>query len=173
MDKIYDTLSADDYATRLLNILRVGKPGLNNGVLIFLSMKERRVELKLAYGFEWLIDQQEAQKIVNNMTGYFAKGDFYGGVVFGIKRVIELTGGTSWLECNGEVYSNCISKIYIEKVISRESRYLLIYDGRHKKIKLWYTRFMGDLIKKLITTKDNLIFGSYLNESEADLLGIN
>jgi uncharacterized protein len=48
-------MAVQDYATRLLEKWGIGKKGKDNGVLILLSMKERKVWIETGYGVEGIL----------------------------------------------------------------------------------------------------------------------
>jgi len=54
-----------DYAIELFNTWGIGKAVQNNGVLILLSMGDRRVELVTGRGIESMLTDAEAQEIIN------------------------------------------------------------------------------------------------------------
>jgi uncharacterized protein len=79
----------ETYALRVANAWGLGYRGVDNGILIVLAMKERRVRIELGKGMERYISDAEAKAtIADTMAPAFAKGDFAGGLERGLKRLM-------------------------------------------------------------------------------------
>lgn len=64
-----------DFGIRLFNNWGIGKASQNNGVLLFLSMGDRRVELITGSGIEQILTDAEAQGIVDSDMLPFLRSD--------------------------------------------------------------------------------------------------
>lgn len=76
--------------TALGNSWGLGQAQKDNGVLILMAPKERRVRIAVGEGLEGLLTDQRAQRIVNEMTGEFAKGRYAPGLELGAIQVARL-----------------------------------------------------------------------------------
>jgi uncharacterized protein len=68
----------------------IGDKGKDNGLLILLAIKERRVEVEVGYDLEqWITDgfAGETSRLV--MAPHFREGDFGGGLLAGTARIIS------------------------------------------------------------------------------------
>lgn len=87
----------DDVAHDTFNTWKVGKAGLDNGVLIVLAVKERKSRIETGKGIEGdLTDLQSNDIIKNKLNPYLKKGDFFSGLsetVFAISNTIESREG--------------------------------------------------------------------------------
>jgi uncharacterized protein len=80
----------EDYGIQLARKWRIGRKGLNDGVILIVAPKERKVRIEVGYGVEgtltdgmsWLIIQQ---KIVPK----FKDGDMVGGIEAGLDGIME------------------------------------------------------------------------------------
>ena len=82
--------SIEEYAVKLFEAWGIGKKGKDNGVLIVIAMKERRMRIEVGYGLEGAIPDAAAGAIVSElMTPSFKQGDFSGGVRAGAEAVVE------------------------------------------------------------------------------------
>ncbi|MBN2050735.1 MAG: TPM domain-containing protein [Spirochaetales bacterium] len=69
--------SIEEYSFDLANTWGVGKEGLNNGILMVIAMKERRVRIELGLGMERLFSDSETGLIMDkHMIPYFRDGDY-------------------------------------------------------------------------------------------------
>jgi uncharacterized protein len=83
--------SIDEYAVKLFqNHGRgVGDKGKDNGVLILLAMKERRVRIEVGYGLEqWITDGFAGETSRQVMAAEFSAGRYGNGLRLGAERVI-------------------------------------------------------------------------------------
>jgi len=64
--------------------------GLDNGILVTLAIKERRVRFELGTGMERYISEADANSIIESeMTPAFSNGDFSGSLERGLKRLMD------------------------------------------------------------------------------------
>jgi len=82
--------SIDSFSLRVANVWGLGQKGLNNGILVTLAIKERRVRIALGFGMEKYITNAMAQSIINNaMVPAFRKGDYLGGLQAGLELLMK------------------------------------------------------------------------------------
>jgi len=68
----------------------VGKKGKDNGVVILIAVKERKVRIEVGYGLESVIPDGIAKRIIEqDMKPYLKKNDFGGGLSAGVDAVIK------------------------------------------------------------------------------------
>jgi len=83
------SITPKKFATSLFNRWRIGKKGVNNGVLFLISQNERRVEIETGNGVrEVLPDRSVAEIIQQEILPKFKQGDFDGGILTGTKALI-------------------------------------------------------------------------------------
>ena len=82
--------SAKYFALRLFNYWGVGKRGQNNGVLILVSMADRRVEIRTGKGIRPVLTDEIVQTIIDrNMLPEFRQENFAHGIVLGTEGIIN------------------------------------------------------------------------------------
>jgi uncharacterized membrane protein len=79
--------SARARALDLFSHLRIWDTAHNNGVLIYLLLADRDVEILADRGIDALVGPKEWAKICRAMETEFSKGNFEGGVIQGIEAV--------------------------------------------------------------------------------------
>lgn len=82
--------STKDLATEIFNTWRIGDPERNTGLLVLLSLGDRRLEMETGYGLEsalpdgWLGQMQQV-----DMVPWFKQGEYGVGLVRGVKALDE------------------------------------------------------------------------------------
>ncbi len=70
-----------EYATELFNRWGVGKKGVDNGLLLFVAIENRRVEIETGYGMEPILPDSVVGAILDEYAvPYFRQGDYAGGI---------------------------------------------------------------------------------------------
>ncbi|WP_298512480.1 YgcG family protein [uncultured Kordia sp.] len=90
LTSIQDYTGLVEYSLDLANHWDVGQKEKNNGVLIALYMKDRRVWIHNGVGVMHKLTDEESLDIINTIiVPEFKKNDFYNGFQKGIKAVID------------------------------------------------------------------------------------
>jgi uncharacterized protein len=85
----------ESFSHRVATTWTLGQKGTDNGVLILVAMKERKIRLEVGYGLEGaLTDARSAQIIRNEIVPQFRAGDVSGGVAAGVDAVLNTIEGT-------------------------------------------------------------------------------
>jgi uncharacterized protein len=79
----------EPYANQLFRFWKLGEKDKNNGVLLLVAPKERRVRIEVGYGLEGtLTDALSAVIISNAIAPRFKAGDYAGGITRGVDDII-------------------------------------------------------------------------------------
>lgn len=73
-------LDEKTYAVELFKKWEIGNKEYNNGLLILLAIKERRIKIETGYGLEGAITDAQAGRILDSSTGYLSSGDYSRGI---------------------------------------------------------------------------------------------
>ncbi len=83
-----------DYAVRLAESWGVGGAENNNGVVLLVSLGDRKVTIQTGYGVEGTLPDAIARRIIENeITPNFKAGDYYAGISQGTDAIISYTKG--------------------------------------------------------------------------------
>lgn len=89
-----ESLSPKEYAVKLFEKWGIGEKGKDNGVLVLLAMKERRIEIEVGYGLEGVLNDALAGKILDNYAvPYFKQGEMATGVLETAKAISQVVSG--------------------------------------------------------------------------------
>lgn len=88
----------EDFATGLFNDWGIGHKKENNGVLILVSVKDRKCRIELGKGYGSLYDSAMKTVIDTNMLPHFKADGYSRGIFEGCRAVVEkITRKVSWL----------------------------------------------------------------------------
>jgi uncharacterized protein len=86
--------SLEDFTVRTAQSWRVGRKKLDNGVVLFVFVKDRKIRLEVGYGLEGaLTDATASQIIADRMVPRFRAGDYAGGIEAAVDAIVAVTRG--------------------------------------------------------------------------------
>ncbi|WP_096485022.1 TPM domain-containing protein [Methylorubrum populi] len=87
-------LTIEDYANRLARAWGIGQKKTNNGVLLLVAPKERKVRIEVGYGLEGALTDALSKTIITSaITPRFRQGDFSGGIEAGVDAILPILAG--------------------------------------------------------------------------------
>jgi len=87
--------SLEEYSHRVATTWKLGRKGADNGVLLLIAVKERKLRIEVGYGLEGtLTDLRSAHIIRNEIVPRFKAGDMPGGVRAGVDAILKTIEGT-------------------------------------------------------------------------------
>ncbi len=71
----------EDFSIRVVETWKLGREGVDDGVLVLVARDDRRMRIEVGYGLEGALTDAQAGRIIDGlMTPRFREGDFAGGV---------------------------------------------------------------------------------------------
>jgi uncharacterized protein len=84
----------EDYGYQLGRHWGIGQKQSNNGVLLIVAPKERKVRIEVGYGLEGVLTDALSHQIIQTaILPAFRKGDYQQGIVDGTKAIVAVLGG--------------------------------------------------------------------------------
>lgn len=85
----------EDYAVRVAETWKLGRAGVDDGVLLLVAQRERGLRLEVGYGLEGKLPDITGKRILDErVVPRFRDGDFAGGIAAGVDAVaIAVRGG--------------------------------------------------------------------------------
>ncbi|MBS0169663.1 MAG: TPM domain-containing protein [Nitrospira sp.] len=84
-----------DVSHRVATTWKLGQKGTDNGALLLVAIKDRKVRLEVGYGLEGVLtDARSAQIIRNEIVPRFRTGEFAAGISAGVRAVLSTIEGT-------------------------------------------------------------------------------
>lgn len=85
----------ESFSHRVGTAWKLGHKGTDNGVLLLIALRERKVRIEVGYGLEGtLTDLRSAHIIRNEIVPHFRAGDLPGGIVAGVQAILGTIDGT-------------------------------------------------------------------------------
>ena len=79
----------EEYAVDLFSAWKIGQKGKDNGLLVLLAMKEKKVKIEVGYGLEGAITDGDCGIIIRQvMAPYFRAGRFGDGLMAGVQALV-------------------------------------------------------------------------------------
>lgn len=83
--------SIEDYAAEVFKEWKLGQKGKDNGILLVVAPKDRRMRIEVGYGLEGTLPDSAAGSIIRNViTPKFKAGDYDGGIAAGVSAIITV-----------------------------------------------------------------------------------
>lgn len=87
----------DDWAVRTFAAWKVGRKGLDDGIVMFVLADDRKIDIEVGYGLEDKIPDAVASRIIREvMAPRIRAGDRDGGVTAGVDAVLAAIEGRPW-----------------------------------------------------------------------------
>ena len=84
----------EQYALRVVDAWKIGRKGVNDGLLLLVAKDDRKARIEVEYGLEGVIPDAIANRIIDeDLTPKFRTGDFAGGLNAAVDRMIGLVNG--------------------------------------------------------------------------------
>lgn len=86
--------TVEQYAMRVAEEWKLGRKGVDDGVLLLVAKNDRNLRIEVGYGLEGAIPDAVAKRIVSEIISpRFKQGDFSGGIRAGVDRIIKVVEG--------------------------------------------------------------------------------
>ncbi|MDZ7262784.1 MAG: TPM domain-containing protein [candidate division KSB1 bacterium] len=93
-----------DYANKLFEAWGIGKKGKDNGVLIFNTIKERRVWIEVGYGLEGILPDGLVGEVLDQyVVPHLREGNYGEGLLGGVQAVAGVIAKDAGVEITGSV----------------------------------------------------------------------
>ncbi|WP_244310329.1 TPM domain-containing protein [Leptospira noumeaensis] len=80
----------EEYSLKVAEHWRLGQKNKDNGVLILLSIEDRKVRIEVGYGLEGILTDAYCNRVIRNtMIPYFKSGEYVEGISAGLKEILS------------------------------------------------------------------------------------
>jgi len=84
----------EQYSIRVFDQWKLGRKGIDDGVLLLVATNDHRLRIEVGYGLEGVLNDATAKRIVEeDIAPRFKQADFYGGISAGVARIINVIDG--------------------------------------------------------------------------------
>lgn len=86
--------SLEDFSIRVVDAWKPGQKGFDNGVLLLIAKRDRKIRIEVGYGLEGKLTDLVAGRIIRNViTPQFKLGRFDQGIIEGISAIVGTVRG--------------------------------------------------------------------------------
>ena len=86
--------SIEEYAVRVIEQWKIGRKGIDDGVLLVIAKNDRKLRIEVGYGLEGALNDATAKRIISeDIVPHLKHGDFAAGVNAGVARILRVAGG--------------------------------------------------------------------------------
>lgn len=84
----------EQYGIRVAEAWKLGRKGIDDGLIILMATQDRSVRIEVGYGLEGVIPDVVAKRVIEEiMIPHFREGDIPGGIEAGADRLMRLIQG--------------------------------------------------------------------------------
>ena len=84
----------EQFGIRLFDAWKVGRKGVDDGVMLIVAKDDRRLRIEVGYGLEGALNDATAKRIISEtITPPFKTGDFPGGITAGVDAILKVVDG--------------------------------------------------------------------------------
>lgn len=86
--------SIEQFGIRLFDTWKVGRKGIDDGVILIVAKEDRRLRIEVGYGLEGALNDATAKRIIDEtITPKFKAGDLPGGITAGVDAILAVVDG--------------------------------------------------------------------------------
>ncbi|MEQ1794337.1 MAG: TPM domain-containing protein [Nitrospira sp.] len=126
----------EEWSHRVATTWKLGQKGTDNGVLLLVALKEKKVRIEVGYGLEGILtDLRSAHIIRNEIVPRFRAGDVPAGIEAGVAAILKTIEGTYRApEPGSPTYSRdeTISRVILAVVVGLVFGFLM--SGGHRAV---------------------------------------
>lgn len=84
----------EQFGIRLFDTWKVGRKGVDDGVMLIVAKDDRKLRIEVGYGLEGTLSDATAKRIIEELiVPRFKEGDVPGGVQAGVQAIIKVVDG--------------------------------------------------------------------------------
>ena len=84
----------EQYSIRVVESWKLGRKGVDDGVLLLIAKNDRTLRIEVGYGLEGTLPDAMAKRIIEEIIApKFRQGNFAGGVVAGVESILNAIDG--------------------------------------------------------------------------------
>jgi uncharacterized protein len=84
----------EQYSLRVAEAWKIGRKKIDDGAILVVAKDDRKLRIEVGYGLEGALTDVTAKRIIDEViTPKFRSGDFAGGVIDGVNRILRVVDG--------------------------------------------------------------------------------
>ncbi|MDX2245619.1 MAG: TPM domain-containing protein [Bacteroidia bacterium] len=186
--------SLDEKSLEAASRMGLGKPGINNGALIFIAHHERNIKILTGYGLEWQVPDSISNMILDRMIlPRLREDDYFAGAKDGAETLVREASQVSWnvdfeeFEPLQQSADSAVGKIVkfharalsqppvntIQDLQFHPMYAIQVQTITGDSVKVYFSKYMLDMVDRIANWNDGIIFARVKNTTpwEVQLLG--
>ena len=92
--KMQSDSSIEDYTVRVARAWKAGQGNVNNGVVLFVFIQDRKMYIQVGYGLEGKLPDALSKRIIEDeIKPHFKSGDYSAGLTAGVQSILAAVKG--------------------------------------------------------------------------------
>lgn len=92
----------EQYGIRVAENWKLGRKGVDDGVLLLIAKNDRKLRIEVGYGLEGALSDIISKRIISDIiTPRFKQGDYFGGIRDGLQAIMKVIDGEALPEPKG------------------------------------------------------------------------
>lgn len=83
--------SIHEVCLEVANTAGIGKPYINNGILIFIAPNDHQAKILIGHGLEFILPDTATHEVFQHMVSWFRQNNFYNGINQAVDELIAAT----------------------------------------------------------------------------------
>jgi len=84
----------EQYGIRVAEAWKLGREGVDDGLLLLVAKDDRRMRIEVGYGLEGVVPDAVARRVIaETITPYFKRGEWYEGIDAGLQQLMGVIDG--------------------------------------------------------------------------------
>ena len=84
----------EQYGIRVSEAWKLGRKGIDDGVLLLVAKEDRTLRIEVGYGLEGVIPDAVAKRIISEtIIPYFKNANYYNGIAIGVEQLVAIIEG--------------------------------------------------------------------------------
>jgi uncharacterized protein len=84
----------EDFSIRVAEAWKIGQKGFDNGAILLIAQKDRKLRIEVGYGLEGVLPDAIANRIIGEViVPRFRENDYAGGIEAGVAAILQVTKG--------------------------------------------------------------------------------
>ena len=84
----------EDFSIRVAESWKIGQKGFDNGAILLVAQKERKLRIEVGYGLEGVLPDAIANRIIREViVPRLRENDYSGGIEAGVNAILQVTKG--------------------------------------------------------------------------------
>lgn len=169
--KSLEGIPIEEYAVKLFEKWKVGKKGVDNGLLLLIAKDDREVRIEVGYGLEpYITDGRAGDIIRNEMVGEFKNSKYEAGTQKAVGSLTKFILNQDVAPPSAPKKNNDFPVTFLFLGIYFLGTYLASFLGRTKEI--WPGGLIGGILGLIIGLAAASLFGAVIIGLFAGLFGL-